>query len=87
MEEAYVQDSLDHLLYHSHIVVGLGPLRIGEVEVETWRRVACFLVLSPPLDIVLGKSTNFSKFIRMEVEAEAREGRLPLGQVFERVAS
>ena len=23
------------------------------------------------------------KFIRMEVEAEAREGRLPLGQVFE----
>ena len=23
------------------------------------------------------------KFLRMEVEAEAREGRLPLGQVFE----
>lgn len=35
MEEAYAQDFLDHLLYHSHTAVGLGPLQIEEVEVET----------------------------------------------------
>ena len=29
------------------------------------------------------QSKNFEEFIRMEVEAEAREGRLLLGQVFE----
>ena len=26
VEEACVKDSLDHSLYHSHTVVGLGPL-------------------------------------------------------------
>lgn len=40
MEEAYAQDFLDHLLYHFHTVVGPGLLQIGEVEVETRKRVA-----------------------------------------------
>ena len=44
MEEACAQDFPDHLLYHSHIVVGPGPLQIGEVEVERRKMVACFLV-------------------------------------------
>ena len=42
--EACAQDWFDHLLCHSHIVVGLGLLQIGEVEEVTWTKVACFLV-------------------------------------------
>ena len=44
VEEACAQDFPDHLWYHSHIVAGPGPLQIGEVEVETRKMVARFLV-------------------------------------------
>ena len=44
VEEACAQDWFDHLLCHSHTVVGLGLLQIGEVEEVTWRKAAYFLV-------------------------------------------